>query len=333
MGKLSTENLKTLLSCIKKDPRVIIQPLPGFDSGVHLIDNKYLVVSTDPCIGVPEKWFGWLLIHYAASDVALFGAKPEYCAINLLSSPSTKPETFHRIMNQACKAAEELKMTIVTGHTGTYEGLSTTVGVCTAYGTVNKEKLITPSGAKPGDYLLCTKPIGLEVAVNFALMHQALAERFFGVQRTKELAELISQQSCVKEALLLAEIEGVHAMHDATEGGLTAALNEIAEASQVGFKIEWEKIQISKEVHMLRVWFKLSEEQILSISSTGTLLAAVSPKAKDKVLETLRQNNVDAGFLGVFTKNKRRILVKNGKEAQFPKRADDPYERILSGKL
>lgn len=333
MGKLSTENLKQLLSCIKKDPRVIIQPFPGFDSGVHLIDDKYLVVSTDPCIGVPEKWFGWLLIHYAASDVALFGAKPEYCAINLLSSPSTKPETFHRIMNQACKAAEELKMAIVTGHTGTYEGLSATVGVCTAYGTVNKEKLITPGGAKPGDYLLCTKPIGLEVAINFALTHQALAERFFGVQRTKELAALVSQQSCVKEALLLAEIEGVHAMHDATEGGLTVALNEMAEASDVGLKIEWEKIRVPKEVHMLREWFKLSEEQILSMSSTGTILAAVNPKAKDKVLEILRQNNVDASFLGVFTKNKRCILVKNGKETQFPKKADDPYGRILSGKL
>ncbi|NWG10874.1 hypothetical protein HXY33_03870 [Candidatus Bathyarchaeota archaeon] len=106
MGKLSNEEVKKLLSCVKREPRVIIPPSPGFDSGVHLIDDKCLVVSTDPCIGVPEKWFGWLLIHYAASDVALFGAKPEYCAINLLGPSSTKPESFYEIMNQACKASE-----------------------------------------------------------------------------------------------------------------------------------------------------------------------------------------------------------------------------------
>lgn len=333
MGKLSTENLKKLLSCVKKEPRVIVPPLPGFDSGVHLINGKYLVVSTDPCIGVPEKWFGWLLIHYAASDVALFGAKPEFCTINLLGSPSTKIEVFYEIMDQACKAANELKMAIVTGHTGTYEGLSTLVGVCTAYGTVDMKKLITPGGAKLGDLVLCTKPIGLETVVNFVLTHNALAERLFGARRTQELAELVHMQSCVKEALLLAKIRGVHAMHDTTEGGLTAALNEMAEASNIGFRIEFEKIPISKEVQTLQECFQLSDKQVLSMSSTGTILAAVSPEAKYKVEEALRQNNVETSFLGVFTKNTRCILLKNGKETLFPKRAEDPYERILSGKL
>jgi hydrogenase expression/formation protein HypE len=333
MGKLSNHELKKLLACIKKDLRVIVPPLPGFDSGVHLIDDKYLVVSTDPCIGVPEKWFGWLLIHYASSDVALFGAKPEFCTISLLGSPTTKPETFYAIMGEACKAAEELKVAIVTGHTGTYEGLSKPVGVCTAYGTVDKARLITPGRAKPGDYILCTKSIGLEIIVNFALTHSGLAERLFGAGRTQELAKLVYMQSCVKEALPLAEIVGVHAMHDATEGGLTAALNEMAEASKVGFEVRFEKIPMLKEVQTLRERFKLSNEQLLSMSSTGTILAAVSPKDTNKVETKLRRNNVEASFLGVFTKNAHRTLLIKGKETPFPKKADDPYARILSGKL
>jgi len=333
MGKLDTENLKKLLSCIKKDSRVVVPPMPGFDSGVHLIDDKYLVVSTDPCIGVQEKWFGWLLIHYAASDVAIFGAKPEFCTINLLGAPSTKPETFQKTMHQACKAAEELDMAIVTGHTGTYMDLSTLVGVCTAYGIVAKEKLITPGGAKPGDYILCTKSIGLETAVNFALMHTSLSERLFGVRRTQELTELVHMQSCVKEALLLAQLGSVHAMHDTTEGGLTAALNEMAEASKVGFKIDYEAIPMRKETQTLREWFRLSDEQVLSMSSTGTLLAAISPEEKERITSELRKDNVEASFLGVFTKNMRRVLVKNGKEMVFPRKAEDPYERILSGKV
>lgn len=329
MGKLGAAELKKLLGCIKRDRRVVVPPSPGFDSGVHMLNGKFLVVSIDPCVGVPEKWFGWLLIHYAASDVALFGAKPEYCAVSLLGPPFTELEAFYDIMEQACRAAEELGMAIITGHTGTYQGLSTIVGVCTVYGVTSKDKIVTPGGAKPGDIIFCIKPVGLEVAVNFALTRQTLAERLFGAEHAIALADLVALQSCVKEALLLAEVGGVHAMHDATEGGLTVALNEIAEASKVGFRVEFEKIPFAKEAFAMQRWFSLSELQLLSMSSTGTVLAAVNPKSKEKVEEVLRQNNIDAHIIGVFTKDKRRLLIKNGKETEFPEKAEDPYEKIL----
>jgi hydrogenase expression/formation protein HypE len=333
MGKLGSEELSRLLKCIGRDPRLIIPPQVGFDSGVHLIDDKYLVVSTDPCINVPRDWFGWLLVNYAASDVALFGAKPEFCTINLLGPPSTKPQTFQRIMKQTCHATDDLRMTIVTGHTGTYNGLSTPVGVCTAYGTIDRKKLITPDGAKPGDYVFCLKPLGLEVAVNFALSRKDLAKKIFGAKKTQELQKLVPMQSCGREASMLAETCGVHAMHDATEGGLTAALNEIAEASKVGFRIDFERIPISDEVQKLRSNFRLSEKQLLSMSSTGTILAAISPEAMEKVKAMMHQNKIQANVLGIFTKDTRRILTKDGKGKSFPKDADDPYARILSGKL
>jgi hydrogenase maturation factor len=234
-------------------------------------------------------------------------------------------------MKQACGAAHEVGMTIVTGHTGTYDGLSTLVGVCTAYGRIDKKRLITPGGAKPGDYILCVKPLGLEIAANLALQNHRLAETFFGKTRAKELAELVALQSCVKEALALAKTRGVNAMHDATEGGLTAALNELAEASNTGFKLESDKIPIADEVHALKKHFRLSDNQVLSMSSTGTILAAVNPEAKIKVETTLRQNGIEASIIGVFTKNKRRILMRDDQETLFPREADDPYARILSG--
>jgi hydrogenase maturation factor len=267
MGKLSNKDLQKLLVCIKKDQKVLIPPLPGYDSGVHLIgDGLYLVVSTDPCINVPQEWFGYLLIHYAASDVALFGAKPEFCTINLLGPLSTTPKTFFTVMKQACGAADDLGIAIITGHTGTYEGLSTVVGVCTAYGTIDKKNLITPAGARPGDYILCTKPLGLEIAVNLALLNHKLAEKLFETTRTKELSRLVPLESCVKEALTLAKTKSVHAMHDATEGGLTAALNELAEASNTGFRLECQKIPIVKETYALKKHFRLTDNQVLSMS-------------------------------------------------------------------
>jgi hydrogenase maturation factor len=333
MGKLGIEELKKLLSCIKKDERVIVPPLPGYDSGVHLMDDMYVVVSTDPCTGVPDEWFGWLLIHYAASDVALFGAKPEFCTINLLGPLSTKPQTFQAVMRQTCSAADELDMAIVTGHTGTYDGFSRLVGVCTAYGTVEKEKLITPGDAQPGDWVLVTKSVGLEILVNFSLTHKALAQKLFGRKQSEKLAKLVRMQSCVLEALKLAETGGVHAMHDATEGGLVAALNEVADASKVGLKVEMEKIPITAEVRMVQKHFRLSDERVLAMSSTGTIVAAVDAQAKKKVQEELRKIGVSSSFVGNFTESKRRLLIKNKKATGFPRVADDPYSKILSAQV
>ena len=330
--KLSGEQLQELLKCIKKDERVIVPPKLGYDAGVHLLDGKYVVVSTDPCTGVPAEWFGWLLINYAASDVALFGAKPEFCTINLLGPRPTDPAIFQDIMKQTCKAADELNIAIVRGHTGMYDSLKDMLGVCTVYGTIKPEKMITPGNAKPGDLILCTKPLGLETITNFALTHKETAQKLFGTEKQQELSGLVYLQSCVKEALQLAETGSVHAMHDATEGGFVAALNELAEASKVGFKVNWEKIAIPNEALTLKEHFKLSDEQVLALSSTGTILAAVPPDAKEKVEETLRQNGLSAFFIGEFTENKERVLVKDKKQEVFPEFADDPYTRLLASK-
>lgn len=329
MGKLSDDELKELLAYVKKDSRVVIPPMAGYDSGVHKIGNKCIVISTDPCTGVPEEWFGYLLINYAASDVALFGAKPEFCTISLLGSPETKSEAFQTAMQQACNAANELNIAIVTGHTGTYSTIGSLVGVCTAYGTVEPENLKTPGNAKAEDVIICTKPFGLETAVNFSLTHKARALKLFGRRQVEQLAKQVHMQSCVDEALQLAKLGGLHAMHDVTEGGLIAALNEVAEASNLGFKIFYEKVPLTPEIQVLRKTFEFSDEQVLAVSSTGTILAAVSPDAEKEAAETLKKCGLKANFLGQFTKDKKRVLVRNNQKLSFPKVADDPYGRIM----
>jgi hydrogenase expression/formation protein HypE len=331
LGKLAAKELQKMLDCVKKDARVLVPPTIGYDAGVHLLDGNYVVVATDPCTGVPDEWFGWLLINYAASDVSLFGAKPEFCTINLLGPIGTKPEVFQKVMKQTCTAADELGIAIVRGHTGMYDSLCGLLGVCTVYGTVEPEKLITPGNAKAGDLILCTKPLGLETLTNLSLTYPALARTLFGEEQ-KKLAAQVPMQSCVREALELAQIGGVHAMHDATEGGFVAALNELAGASKTGFRVDWEKLPLSKELLALQSYFKLSDEQVLAVSSTGTILAAVKPDKLEKVTAALRKQGLSACFLGEFTKKQERILIRKGTETPFPQAADDPYTLLLSGK-
>ncbi len=332
MGKLDAKDLQKMLRSIRQDPRVVVPPMIGYDSGVHRIGDQYLAVAADPCTGVPEDWFGWLLINYAASDVALSGAKPEFCTITLLGPIPTQPERFQKIMTQIYSAADELDIAIVRGHTGMYDSLKDMLGVCTVYGTVKPEKLLTSGGAKPNDLILCTKPLGAETLTNYSLTHSKTAQILFGVAKQEKLAKQVPLQTCVKEALQLAQLDGVHAMHDATEGGFVAALNELSQASNVGFKLYWEKLPLTKEILILRDHFELSDEQMLAISSTGTILASVSPSAQGKVKAALERFGHCACFLGKFTEKQDRIIIREGKETRFPIEAHDPYTTILSSR-
>ena len=80
------------------------------------------------------------------------------------------------------------------------------------------------------------------------------------------------------EALLLARSGHVRAMHDLTEGGLVASLNEVAEASGTGFEIEETSLPVSEEVSRMAEAYGLRRRQILSMSSTGTTSVSKSPE-------------------------------------------------------
>jgi hydrogenase expression/formation protein HypE len=330
LGKMALQDLTDVLRCIKSPRDVLVPPLPGFDCGVHKLGKeRCVVVATDPCINVPMEHFGWLLLHYSASDVSVFGASPQFCTINLLGPPRTHPQVFRDIMRQVCAAAEDLRTTIITGHTGIYDGIDTLLGVCTAYGFLRTRDLITPAGARPGDLILCTKPIGLELLTNLAIRRKTLATKLFGTRRTRYLAGRIRAQSCVREAHMLARSGAVSAMHDVTEGGLVAALGEMANASDVGFSLNYQDFYLLSELKKLAKHFDLSRDQLLSMSSTGTLLAAISPRHKERILKMLASKGVHPQVVGAFTKSKQRIIRYNRRETGFPVDFDDPYAEII----
>jgi hydrogenase expression/formation protein HypE len=331
VGKLPTSQLLALLKCIKPTRGSVVPPRPGFDSGVHRVGrDRYLVVSTDPCTGVPHKWFGWLLVHYAASDVAMFGVEPRYLALNLLGPPGTSFESYRSVMRQSCVAAKELNATIVTGHTGSYDGLTRLVGTCTAYGFIDSKRLITPDGSKPEDLILCTKPLGLELLMNFALARRNLANGLFGRKRARQLSRMMKMQSSVKEALVLSRLQGIHAMHDATEGGLVAALNEMADTSSLGFTLDFEKLSIVAEANILAEHYSLTVPQLMAMSSTGTLLAAVSQRNWESAVRALSATGLRPVIIGEFTRFRQRSLRANGKVKDFPRSAEDPYAKIMN---
>lgn len=333
MGKFTSKKLSEIIDCIKTSKKVVLPPIAGCDAGVYAIDNdQYMVVSTDPCTGVPQDWFAWLLIHYSASDVALFGAHPRLASINLLGPPGTSHRVFKQVMSQVCKVAEDLGVDIITGHTGNYPSLSELVGVCTMQGFIQKDRIILPTGSQSGDLILMVKSLGLETLTNFSLTHDKKSKELFGSKKTKYLQSAVPAQSCVDEALLLAERWNVHAMHDITEGGLVTALNDMAENSHLGFEIFFEKIPIKEEVRLLQRYFNLSLVELLSLSSTGSFLISIPPSEEDEIIRELKRKDINAVTIGEFKKEKKRFITINNKKTYFFSEAKDPYMKIFYSK-
>ncbi|MFQ6126162.1 MAG: AIR synthase-related protein [Candidatus Heimdallarchaeota archaeon] len=331
MGKFLAEDLQEIIACIAHDPEVLIPPRPGFDAGVFNLDNeRCVVIATDPCVGVPEAWFGWFLIHFACSDVALFGIPPRLCSVNILAPLNTSKDIFKRIMTQVCNTTKDLDISLVTGHSGTYSGIFEITGTCTALGIGLKRNLITPAGAQPGDKIFITKNLGLEVLINYSFFKESEANELFGHSKVQAFQNMIEMQSCVKDALTITQSRAVSAMKDITEGGFIIALNELADASKLGFRVSLEKLPISEEFHALVKAYHLSLNQILGTSSTGVITGALTPSKEKQFMEHLKKRGIEATIVGEFRDEQQKVLVTaDGAENPFPYGNFDPYTLLL----
>jgi hydrogenase maturation factor len=65
------------------------------------------------------------------------------------------------------------------------------------------------------------------------------------------------------------------------------------------------------------------------MSSTGTLLAAVSPGQKDRIVSMLSCQGFDARIIGAFSETERRLVEIGGRDVEFPRGPDDPYVQIV----
>jgi hydrogenase maturation factor len=87
-------------------------------------------------------------------------------------------------------------------------------------------------------------------------------------------------------------------------------------------------LPIAKEARILKGHFGLSQNELLSMSSTGTLLAAVDPAKREEALYELQKHS-EASLIGTFTRGTKRLFQFGMKKTAFPSVAEDPYARIM----
>ncbi|WP_297505982.1 AIR synthase family protein [Thermococcus sp.] len=323
-GKLRNDVLREVVfpNLGVEDAKVVYGPREGFDSAVLEYDDEhYLIVATDPTLGVPAETFGFFTYHFAASDVAVFGARPRWLVVDLLFPLGASKrflEDAMKALNDECKFYGS---SIIGGHTGLYPSVSEPIATTTAMGLVRKDELKIPV-ARPGDKIVVTGKVALEFAVSAAYFREKELKKFLSFQEIERLKKLYRFETVVPDALAAKPF--VRGMHDATEGGLTA-LHEIADNSGVGFRVCAEKLYLDPLVGKVLDFYGLEP---WSVSSTGTLIAITHPEKSSSLIAELHKNGIMAFELGDFTEEDDRLLIENGEERPFPEFEGDPYVRL-----
>ena len=191
----------------------------------------------------------------------------------------------------------------------------------TGVGKAKADRIITTSGARPGQDVVITKWIGIEgTSIIAKEKEEELLKRFPAsfLEAAKEMSNLLS---VVPEGRIAAQM-GATAMHDVTEGGIYGALWEMAEASGVGLEIDLKAIPIRQETVELCEVMGLNPYYLIS---SGSMLIATD-HGHDLVRE-LQKAGIHASVAGKVTRGNDRVVL-NGEDRAFLERprTDELYK-------
>jgi hydrogenase maturation factor len=202
------------------------------DCAVVEFGSRLLVFKSDPITFATEE-IGWYAVQVNANDIATTGAVPSWFLMTLLlPEGDTTEQLVEQISQQVYDACEDLGVGVIGGHTEITHGLDRPILVGTLIGELEKDELITPRGAQAGDRLLLTKGVPIEAA---SILAREFPGRLSDQLSSAELAQARDFLydpgiSVLRDARLAVGAGRVTAMHDPTEGGLSSALWELAEA-------------------------------------------------------------------------------------------------------
>jgi hydrogenase maturation factor len=269
------------------------------------------VIKSDP-ISLTSENIGWYAVEINTNDIVTTGAEPKWMLTTLLLPEDQT--TFHnvnRIMDQLIESTSKYKITIIGGHTEITSGISRPILSSTMIGVVEKEKLITPQGTQSGDFVFLTKEIAIETVAILANDFSQELESILTDQEIEIAKSYIKNPgiSIYKEANLIKDGYGVSAMHDPTEGGLSAALWEMSIASNKIFEIFSDKIPLANITEKITNHFSINP--INSISS-GALLFTANPEKANEIIKVLEENLIPISIIGQVLNDGTGVFVRDG---------------------
>jgi selenide, water dikinase len=230
---------------VETDPRVLVDFRTHDDAGVYVWEGGPALVQTvdffTPIVDDPFI-YGQIAAANALSDVYAMGGKPlTALAIAGFPKKGMDPADIAAIFKGGYDKLREAKVVLLGGHTVQDEEIKFGYAVT---GAADPAHLLTNGGARPGDALILTKPLGTGVvgtAIKFDRAPAAVVDEAVASMRTLNAAA----------AQALASLGGAHACTDVTGFGLIGHLTEMANASGVTIGVRAGDVPVFKGVRDL----------------------------------------------------------------------------------
>jgi len=216
------------------------------DAAIYKVTDDVALVQTidffTPIIDTPRA-FGAVAACNALSDVYAMGGRPK-TAMGVLAFPlaSLPEEVIREVMQGAADMVKQAQANFVGGHSIDDDSLKFGLSVT---GFVNPGKIWSNQGAKPGDHIILTKPLGTGT-MTAALKRGAVSE--------DEISEAITSMSRLNNIVdFMPEplLQSINAATDITGFGLSGHAVQVARASNVTMKMNKSSIPTFTPVHSL----------------------------------------------------------------------------------
>jgi hydrogenase expression/formation protein HypE len=268
------------------------------DAATVSLGGARVAMTTDSFVVRPLFFpggdIGRLAVCGTVNDLAVSGAEPRFIAASFILEEGLEVEALRRIAASMRAACEEAGVALVTGDTkvvgrGKGDGVFVTT---TGIGIVPEARRVSISGARPGDRVIVSGPIG-DHGVAILSVREGLE---FETVLASDCAPLGSLVRAMFEALP-SEESAIRAMRDPTRGGLASTLVEMAQASKVGIAVDERAIPIRPEVRAACDFLGLDP---LHVANEGKLVAVVAPECAARVLAAMRAHPLgrDAAEIG-----------------------------------
>ncbi len=298
------------------------------DAGVYKLSDDLAIIQTidffTPIVDDPYD-FGQIAAANALSDVYAMGGKP-LTAMNVVCFPTKQMDisVLKDILRGGMDKMSEAGVTLLGGHSIDDAELKYGLSVT---GTVHPERLVTNSGAKVGDRLILTKPLGTGI-INTALKAGEVSQETVA-KVTKCMASLNK-----KASELMQEVE-VHACTDITGFGFLGHTCQLARNSQVGIKIHVDSMPFfieaeelaktgfcpaglyrNREFYSEMVDFSSQvpdymKDILFDPQTSGGLLISLAPDAAESLIERLKEADIqNTAIIGeVVSRPQGKVLV------------------------
>lgn len=306
IGKVSESVLKRsiLRQLHTKRTEIVNGAGVGADCAIFSLSDAEIQVSCMQETIVTDMSDIAYVLHKCANNLAVSGATPIAAMITLLLPEFVEEQSVKAIMAEAESTCGILNMQIAGGQTRITDAVNMPFIVVTGYGTVAKKvDCRTLKAAKPGQDIVISKWIGLEGTAFLAKNYrQKLYERY-PAYLVDEAATYDSFLSVIPEAATAMKSD-VCAMHDVSEGGILAALWELAEGAGVGLTIDLKKIPIRQETVEVCECLGANPYELMS---GGCLIMTTEDGLG--LVAALEAEGIPATVIGKITDSNDRIIL------------------------